>query len=147
MEKYENIELRSEKVRNIIGRIPSQIIRSGVMVITVILMLLIVGLIYIPYPDSLKSVLVVTEAKNDEIYADAYIPYKYFDRIDDGATVEIELDGYNSLKYGYIEGKIEKKIKTVIVKNRHNYFVISIIARINNSDVQIKKNMEGYCSM
>ncbi len=37
---YEQIELRSEKVRNIIGRVPPLLIRSGITLITILLVLL-----------------------------------------------------------------------------------------------------------
>lgn len=38
-----SIELRSEKVRNIIGQIPSRTIRTGIMVIFVVLLVLLTG--------------------------------------------------------------------------------------------------------
>lgn len=40
MADFNNIELRSEKVRNIIGKVPPEIIRTGIGDITVILLIL-----------------------------------------------------------------------------------------------------------
>ena len=47
---YEQIELRSEKVRNIIGRIPPLLIRCGITIIMVLLAsLAVVGYFYFSY--------------------------------------------------------------------------------------------------
>ena len=47
---YEQIELRSEKVRNIIGRIPPLLIRCGIKIITVFLAsLAAAGYLYLSY--------------------------------------------------------------------------------------------------
>ena len=51
MADFNNIELRSEKVRNIIGKVPPEIIRTGIGDITVILLILIFGgILLFPYP-------------------------------------------------------------------------------------------------
>ncbi len=44
------IELRSEKVRHIIGEIPSRIVRYGITIITFVILGLLVGAYFIPYP-------------------------------------------------------------------------------------------------
>ena len=44
------IELRSEKVRHIIGEIPSGIVRYGITIITIVILVLLVGAYFIPYP-------------------------------------------------------------------------------------------------
>lgn len=48
MADFNNIELRSEKVRNIIGKVPPEIIRTGIGDITVILLILILAAFFIP---------------------------------------------------------------------------------------------------
>lgn len=47
---YDRIELRSEKVRNIIGAIPSVLVRWGIAVIVIIFVLLILAIFLVPYP-------------------------------------------------------------------------------------------------
>lgn len=44
------IELRSEKVRNIIGTIPSALVRCGIAVITIIFITLMFVIFLVPYP-------------------------------------------------------------------------------------------------
>ncbi|WMI96697.1 hypothetical protein [Bacteroides fragilis] len=46
----ELVELRSEKVRNIIGTIPSALVHWGIAVITIILVILILVVFLVPYP-------------------------------------------------------------------------------------------------
>ena len=46
----DKIELRSEKIRHIIGEIPSRIVRYGITIITIVLLVLLVGAYFIPYP-------------------------------------------------------------------------------------------------
>lgn len=51
MANNENIELRSEKVRNIIGSIPPKLVRYGTFYIIILLSALILAAIYIELPD------------------------------------------------------------------------------------------------
>lgn len=50
----DKIELRSERVRHIIGEIPSGIIRYGITIITIVILGLLVGAYFIPYPETIK---------------------------------------------------------------------------------------------
>ena len=47
--KSDNIELRSEKVRNVIGKVPPRLISLGTVVITIIVLALAVAFYKIPY--------------------------------------------------------------------------------------------------
>lgn len=48
----DRIELRSEKVRHLIGEIPPSLVRWGTVIITVIFIALVAALCLIPYPYS-----------------------------------------------------------------------------------------------
>lgn len=48
----DNIELRSEKVRNLIGEIPPSLVRWGTAVIVLIFLLLLTAICCLPYPYS-----------------------------------------------------------------------------------------------
>ena len=48
----DNIELRSEKVRNLIGEIPPSLVRWGTVVIVLIFLLLLTAICFLPYPYS-----------------------------------------------------------------------------------------------
>lgn len=52
MDTHDRIELRSEKVRNLIGDIPPVLVRWGIIIIMLIFIALILAIIFIPYPYS-----------------------------------------------------------------------------------------------
>lgn len=52
METNDKIELRSEKVRELIGDIPPILVQWGIVIIILIFIALIVAIIFIPYPYS-----------------------------------------------------------------------------------------------
>ena len=54
-EELKNIQLRSEEVQEILGHIPSRIIRYGVTVILSVVLVLFVGSFFFKYPDILSA--------------------------------------------------------------------------------------------
>lgn len=50
METYDEIELRSEKVRKIIGTIPSSLVYWGISIIVIIIIILTIVVTLVPYP-------------------------------------------------------------------------------------------------
>lgn len=50
--KEDNIELRSEKVRKLLGEIPPTLVRWGTIVIVAIFLVLLLVLCFMPYPYS-----------------------------------------------------------------------------------------------
>lgn len=54
MEKKKNsdIELRSEKVRTLLGEIPPSLVRWGTMIIVAIFLILLLVVCFMPYPHS-----------------------------------------------------------------------------------------------
>ena len=49
---YEDIELRSEKVRKLIGEIPPSLIRWGTAIIAIVFLALLAAVCLLPYPYS-----------------------------------------------------------------------------------------------
>ncbi|PIY30516.1 MAG: hypothetical protein COZ08_12465, partial [Bacteroidetes bacterium CG_4_10_14_3_um_filter_42_6] len=60
-DQKDNIELRSEKVRNLIGLIPPVIVRAGISVIFVITLLLLIGSWYFRYEYNIKTIATVSQ--------------------------------------------------------------------------------------
>ena len=71
------IELRSEKVRHIIGEIPSRIVRYGITIITIVILGLLAGAYFIPYPETISAKVQMTNAHQGTID----FPYKYVNTI------------------------------------------------------------------
>lgn len=57
--KYDKIELRSEKVRTIIGEIPSWVVRYGIIVITIVISGLLAAAYFIPYPETIDAKIMI----------------------------------------------------------------------------------------
>ena len=98
----DKIELRSEKVRHIIGEIPSKIVRYGIMIITVVILGLLAGAYFIPYPETISAKVQMTNARQGTIA----VPYKYVNTLARGMTVNIEFEGYDAETYGVANGVI-----------------------------------------
>ena len=110
-----NIELRSEKVRNIVGKIPPALLRMGISIITLIIIALLIAAYFIPYPEKLSFPVNLqsmsqcdTCKSNENIYGLSYIPFGKFNRLQQGQMVAISLQDYPSNRYGFIAGQILK---------------------------------------
>ena len=75
METKKHIELRSEKVRSIIGKIPPLLLRIGIAVITGVIIIILALMYYIPYPQ-IKTFTVQTENANGVYYAKGELKVK-----------------------------------------------------------------------
>ncbi|MDE6077197.1 MAG: hypothetical protein K2G29_05640 [Muribaculaceae bacterium] len=49
---HDNIELRSEKVRKLIGEIPPSLVRWGTAIIAILFLALLAAVYFLPYPYS-----------------------------------------------------------------------------------------------
>lgn len=102
------IELRSEKVRHIIGEIPSGIVRYGITIITIVILVLLVGAYFIPYPEIISAKIEMTDRQQGTVD----IPYKYVNTVKKGKNVSIELEGYDTEMYGAANGTITVTMHT-----------------------------------
>ncbi len=98
----DKIELRSEKIRHIIGEIPSGIVRYGITIITFVILGLLAGAYFIPYPETISAKVQMTSARQGTIA----VPYKYVNTLTRGMTVNIEVEGYDAETYGTANGMI-----------------------------------------
>lgn len=74
MEQQKHIELRSEKVRNIIGQVPPVLLRYGIIIIGLSLLLLIGASAFIPYQPGIDTEITVEQDKNGLLNFTATIP-------------------------------------------------------------------------
>lgn len=134
MEDKDNIELRSEKVRKIIGRVPPHLIRTGTAVIT----LLVIGMIWattrIHFPITIEGQGSVNyfELENRDFYfANIEIPYKYLYMFNNQKrTYRVAFEGLpDGVCYRSKPGKeIDSNIKE---HDGENFFTVFV--RIDNS--------------
>lgn len=80
MDENKQIELRSEKVRNIIGQVPPVLLRYGNSIIGLSLLILVVIAMIIPYQPAYKTEITVNPTTSAQIIYIARIPQKIMDK-------------------------------------------------------------------
>jgi len=125
-EDNENIELRSEKFKNIIGKIPPFWIRVGTSIMFIIFIFILVGLYYFQYPSIVKGKGHVTSSTTFICYFQVTLPYKCITKIKNNQKVLIEMTGYDPAKYGMIKGKVQEVIPNPIKINGNIFFKVNI---------------------
>jgi hypothetical protein len=139
-----DIELRSEKVRNIIGKIPPLLIRSGISLMTFIIVALLFAGWFISYPESLNVPVEIKSNKKQAFHAIAYVPYSYITLLKNGMSVDMEMEGYNVRNYGYIKGCISRIDRNIIKRDEENYFTVIIQLNHSNTKIEIAGEMKGH---
>lgn len=67
-EQTDHIELRSEKVRNIIGQIPSRIVRIGITVIFTVVFVLLIGAYFFRFDRTMDTPVNLSPVNNNIHY-------------------------------------------------------------------------------
>jgi len=130
--KYKDIELRSEKVRKIVGKVPPLLLRIGIFVVAVILLLILALAYFIPYPEyknitvRLYSDTIIPDTISG-VYGVCSIPCEETGRIRKGQKVIVTLEGkdeeYNPKTFlinGYIN-KIYPFIDSDSITHKESY--------------------------
>lgn len=146
MTDYENMELRSEKVRNIIGQEPPELATGGTLYVILLLFFLLAATAAIPYPENIPARITVTHEGWYEVHAEALIPYRFINRIKRGMEIEVEMEGYAARKYGYNRGKIEAIGDSIICRDGNNYFR-ACLRLIPPLKYGIKQQMQGVANI
>ena len=137
----DKIELRSEKVRHIIGEIPSKIVRYGIMIITIVILGLLAGAYFIPYPETISAKVQMTNARQGTIA----VPYKYVNTLARGMTVNIEFEGYDAETYGTANGVITATSHIPLQTAEGNVFTAQV--RITDCKYNLISGMTGTASI
>ena len=135
------IELRSEKVRHIIGEIPSGIVRYGITIITIVILGLLVGAYFIPYPETISARIEMTDRQQGTVD----IPYKYVNWVVKGKNVSIELEGYDTEMYGAANGTITATMHTPRQTAVGNVFTAQV--KVTDCKYKIISGMTGTASI
>ena len=137
----DKIELRSEKIRHIIGEIPSRIVRYGITIITIVLLVLLVGAYFIPYPETISARIEMTNRQQGTVD----IPYKYVNTVKKEKNVSIELEGYNTEMYGAANGMITATMHTPRQTAAGNVFTAQV--KVTDCKYKIISGMTGTASI
>lgn len=146
MADIDSIELRSEKTRQIIGMVPSSIVRYGTLIITIIIAVLLAVSYFVPYPENLQANATMVVDADGKLNVCAYIPYSHINTIQEGMSAEIEFEGYPSADYGYVSATISHIDKTVHNNNGRNYFKVDLSIQ-TNSTIILFEGMRGTANV
>ena len=126
----DNIELRSEKVRNIIGKVPPRLVTFGTVVFTIIVIALAVAFYKIPYPISIEANGEVVNQRTVQVF----VPYKYLYLFDEPRTALVSFEGNDNASYNcYIISHTAK----LIHKEDGNYFVATATIKTKEQGSQV----------
>ena len=137
----DKIELRSEKVRHIIGEIPSRIVRYGITIITIVILGLLTGAYFIPYPETISARIEMA----DEHQGTIDIPYKYVNWVTKGMTANIEFEGYDAETYGVANGVITATSHLPLQTAEGSVFTVQV--RITACRYKLVSGMTGTASV
>lgn len=127
----DNIELRSEKVRHIIGQVPPALVRTGTKVITLVVIALAIAFYTIRYPITIEAQGKVTS--NDSV--ELLVPYKYLYLFDEPRTARITFEGQDNDDAPIVCPITSHNDKLLVVDGNH-YFTVKTHIRSNGSNAQ-----------
>lgn len=129
MEEQDNIRLRSEAVRKVIGTVPPLPVRMGTGFLCLIFAALLAAAAFVPYPETVTAPAVMRRSWNgsgDAWTAEAEVPYSLISRIRPGMSATLELEGWPAADYGYVRGRIAAIDSTLRSAGNANCFKITI---------------------
>lgn len=135
----DNIELRSEKVRYIIGQVPPTLVRIGTTVITLVVIALAVAFYTIRYPITIEAQGKVTRSDSVELL----VPYKYLYLFDEPRMARITLEGQDNDVASIVCPVTSHNDKLLIVDGNH-YFAAKTHIRSNGSTIQPGLNVSAH---
>ena len=133
----DNIELRSEKVRNVIGKVPPRLVSLGTVLITVIVLALALAFYKIPYPISIEATGEVINQRTVQVF----VPYKYLYLFDEPRTAHVSLEGNDDASYSC--NVISHNAK-LIHREEGNYFMaIATVSTQGRNTPVLQKYMKA----
>lgn len=125
MEKDRNIELRSEALRAVIGRVPPLVVRVGTAVTALVTLVLAAAVCMVPYPMTIKTEGCVAAAMgNGTVVVKSSIPYKYIYLFDTPRAASATFEGHPN---AVAQGRVESVDTAVVRAGGDNYFVATLL--------------------
>lgn len=123
MDETKDIELRSEKVRNIIGQIPPRIVRVGITVMFMIVTAILAGAYFLKFENTIKTSADLS-LQNDSIQYTILISYPKFKHIKTGQKIVIIIQGTHP-----INTSVQEIDSTIFVNNKQSCIRITGVIR------------------
>ncbi len=125
MSELDNIELRSEKVRNIIGQIPPKIIRIGITIIFFIIVGLLTGTYFFKYEYTIKTTATIEQQGNSTII-EILIPANEIGKVKQGQKVVLNFDNIPNIYNERVETEIQSVPVKIEISEKGGYYISKI---------------------
>jgi hypothetical protein len=122
----DNIELRSEKVRNIIGQIPPKIIRVGITTIFFIIISLLIGSYYFEYEYTIKTTALI-EQSQDTTKIQIPVPANEIEKVKEGQKAILSFDNIQNVYNEKIVVQIQSMPKIIFITEKRGFYFAEII--------------------
>ena len=137
IKESDNIEFRSEKVRNIIGQIPKKIIRIGISIIFVVFFSLMSFAYFFQFEYNVEGIC-KKKKKNETIYYNIKVPYYESERIKPNQKIMLSI--VNNSITNNIETTVQMIDLSIYITNSENF--IKIYGSFINSEIVLMENIE-----
>ena len=126
MDEKDNIELRSEKVRNLIGQIPPVIIRAGISVIFFIILVLLIGSWFFKFEYTIKSTATINQ-NTDSLIIKLKIPANEISKIKTGQNVILDFNNIPNLYNEKLVTEIQNVPNILVINEDGGFYTAEII--------------------
>ena len=133
----DNIELRSEKVRNVIGKVPPRLVSLGTVLITVIVLALALAFYKIPYPISIEATGEVINQRTVQVF----VPYKYLYLFDEPRTAHVSFEGNDDASYSC--NVISHNAKLIHREDGNYFMAIATVSTQGRNTPVLQKYMKA----
>jgi len=120
-ENIDNIELRSEKVRNIIGQIPPRIIRTGISIIFIVVIGILTGTYFFKYEYTIKTTATI-EQINNTTFIEIKIPANEIAKVKKGHKVILSFDNIQNLYNKRFNTELQKIPNTLRISKNEGFY-------------------------
>lgn len=144
MNNVEKIELRSEKVRNVMGQTPPVLVRTGTMIVTVLFAIICYATYKIPYPFTIEAdgIVISSDSIHNNLMIELGIPYRYNEYFHVNMHMTTMYEGRENVVLGC---DIDSVSDNVVILNGENFF--HAYTYISNDDIKkyrLKDNMKVH---
>jgi len=108
--KIDEIDRHSQEVQDLLGKMPSWLIRNGTLLVIILVMVLVFGSWRFKYPDLVSGTATVTinAADSSLLAGSVKIDGSDVEKIRTGQHVNLKFDSYPYLKFGLVRGVVGK---------------------------------------
>ena len=136
----DNIELRSEKVRHIIGKVPPLLVRTGTVVVTLIVIALAIAFYTIRYPITIEVEGRVMPHDTLQIAVSYKYLYLYLFTEPRQVIVTYEGEDRNAQSHVYTITSFSRRLLSI---GPDNYFIAKASVASDRGHIQIGQKAEG----